>query len=116
MKPCTWGQVFFLAVLSFFGRSLYYTKSGKVSFITQCMFLINAGNEHEFFPFLKHIPLEVNVASGFQVNGSEVVIVCFIGHGFEAVEILLPLLLCEQMSLPCSPQLLQSPSVPSSLW
>lgn len=89
---------FFLAVLSFFGKSLYYTESGKVSFILQCMFLISAGNGHEFFPFFKHIPFEVNVASGFQVNGSEVVIVWFIGHKLEVIEILLPLLLCKQMS------------------
>lgn len=63
------------------------------------------------FFFFKHIPFEVNVASGFQVNGSEVVIVWFIGLGVEAIEILLPLLLCKQMSLPYSPQLPLSPSV-----
>lgn len=40
-----------------------------------------------FFPFLKkHIPFEVNVASAFQVNGSEVVIVWFVGVGLEAIE------------------------------
>lgn len=38
-----------------------------------------------FFPFLKHIPFEVNVASGFQVNRSEVVIVWFIGLRLEAI-------------------------------
>lgn len=68
-----------------------------------------------FFFFFKHIPFEVNVASGFQVYGSEVVIVWFIGLGVEAIEILLPLLLCKQMSLPYSPQLPLSPSVPSCL-
>lgn len=85
-----------------------------MSFILQCVFLISAGNECEFFPFfLKHIPFEVNVASGFQVNGSEVVIVWFIGLELEVIEILLPLLLCKQMHLPCSPWLLQSLAVPS---
>lgn len=68
-----------------------------------------------FFFFFKHIPFEVNVASRFQVNGIEVVIVLFVGLGVEAIEILLPLLLCKQMSLSSSPQLLLSPSVPSCL-
>lgn len=62
-----------------------------------------------FFPFfLNCIPFEVNVASRFQANGREAVIVCFIGLG--AIEILLPLPLCTQMSLPCS---LWLPCVPS---
>lgn len=94
----------FLAVLSSFVKSFCYAESGKVSFILQCMFLISTGNEHEFSPpFFKKkincIPFEVNVASGFQANGSEAVIEWL--TGLRAIEILLPLLICTQMSLPC---------------
>lgn len=89
-------------------KEFYYIESGKMFFILQCMFLISAGNEHEYFP---HIPFEVNVASGFQVNGSEILIVWFAGLGLEVIEILLPLLLCKQMSLPCRTQLYQTPSI-----
>lgn len=56
-----------------------------------------------FFPlffFVNCIPFEVNVASGFQANGREAVIVWF--TGLRAIEILLPLLICTRMSLPCS--------------
>lgn len=88
-------------------KESYYIESGKVFFILQCMFLISAGNEHEYFP---HIPFEFIVANGFQVNGSEVVIVWFVGFGLEVIEILIPLLLCRQMSLPCRTRLYQTPS------
>lgn len=71
-------------------------RNEKSVFILQRMFLISAGNRHDFFSLfffsLIHTPFEVNVASGFQVNKSEAVIVWFAGSGFEAIETYFPAL------------------------
>lgn len=65
-------------------------RNEKSVFILRRMFLISAGNRHDFFPpfffFFRHTPFEVNVASGFEVNKSEAAIVWFAGAGLEAIE------------------------------
>lgn len=54
-------------MLSFFVKSLYYTESGKVSFILQRMFLISAGNEHEYFLFFKIFLLRLMLQVDFKL-------------------------------------------------
>lgn len=91
----------------------YYIESGKASLVLQCMVLISAGNEHEFFPFsfLNIFLLRSVLQADFKLMKVRLQL-CFIGLGLEAIEIPLPLLLRKTcFFLPSSGELLQSPSL-----